>query len=53
MKRAFLQMKTKTLDLFDLFVELDSNRCWNWKGKVDPRYGYGAVERNRRSRDAV
>jgi hypothetical protein len=45
MKRAAIQNKTKTLDLFDLFIEIDHNGCWNWKGKIDPRYGYGAVER--------
>jgi hypothetical protein len=38
-------MRTKTEDLFDYFIQIDDRGCWNWKGKIDPRFGYGAVER--------
>lgn len=45
MKRHLRQFKTKTEDLFDNFIRIDARGCWNWQGKVDGRFGYGAVER--------
>lgn len=48
--KAQKQRLTPTEALFDARdlrcrFRIDSEGCWNWLGKVDPRYGYGAVER--------